>query len=229
MPRQSGRGGVSQPTVTREILLTFAVAQEAAALRRRLSARPGIQICLTGIGRQNVERVLRPALAEPRANLVITSGFAGGLNPKLAMGTVVFELDEEGGLKSALLEAGAVPGRFHCAERIAVTAGEKRALWESTRADAVEMESGIIRALCRERGIPSATVRVISDAANEDLPLDFNRLLTADFQMSYAKLAWALGRSPRKVAELLRFQRRIKDAAERLADVLARVIVSGAV
>ena len=215
--------------MTREILLTFAVAQEAAALRRRLSARPGIQICLTGIGRQNVERVLRPALAEPRANLVITSGFAGGLNPKLAMGTVVFELDEEGGLKSALLEAGAVPGRFHCAERIAVTAGEKRALWESTRADAVEMESGIIRALCRERGIPSATVRVISDAANEDLPLDFNRLLTADFQMSYAKLAWALGRSPRKVAELLRFQRRIKDAAERLADVLARVIVSGAV
>ena len=229
MPRQVGRGEVSQWTVTRELLLTFAVAQEAAGLRRRLGARPGLQICLTGIGLRNAERVLRTALAAKRAEVVITSGFAGGLNPTLVRGTVVFASDEEGGLKSALLEAGAVPVRFHCAQRVAATAAEKKALRETTGADAVEMESGIIRAICRERGIPSATVRVISDAADEDLPLDFNRLMTADLKMNYAKLAWALAQAPRKVGELLRFQRRINAAAEKLADVLTRVIVGRAV
>ena len=37
-----------------------------------------------------------------------------------------------------------------------------------------------------------ATVRAISDVAVEDLPLDFNRLLTAGSEMNHLKLAWAL-------------------------------------
>ncbi len=151
-------------------------------------------------------------------------GFAGGLRSELAAGTIVFAADEETGLESALLAAGARPARFHCVERVATTAEQKRALLQVTGADAVEMESQIICGVCREARIPSATVRVILDAANEDLPIDFNELMTSDQVMSYGKLAMLLAKSPGKVGALRRLQQESKAAAERLAQVLASLL-----
>jgi adenosylhomocysteine nucleosidase len=205
-------------------LLTFAVKEEARPLQKLLRAHSDAQVLLTGIGRQNAEQTIREALAEHRFQFVLTCGFAGGLNPELPTGTVIFSTDEGFSLSPALLEAGARPASFHCSDRIATSAEEKQKLWQSTGADAVEMESSVIRAACREHGIPSATVRVISDSASEDLPLDFNRLMDAEQTLSYGRLALALAVSPGKIGALLRLQRTTKRAAELLAGVLMKVI-----
>jgi nucleoside phosphorylase len=99
-------------------------------------------------------------------------------------------------------------------------AQEKRGLRQASGADAVEMESAHIRGICREAGIPSATVRVILDRADEDLPMDFNQLMNADYSLSFTKLALLLIRSPGKIKQLLALQKQSRDAAERLAVVL---------
>ena len=156
--------------------------------------------------------------------MVLTCGSAGGLRPALTIGTVVFDADAETGLEPALLAAGAQRARFHCSDRVATTAAEKRALWQSTRADAVEMESEVIRAVCREQNIPSATVRAILDTAEEDLPLDFNQLMTPKQEMSYAKLALVLLKSPGRIGALRRLQQNSEAAARGLAQVLVAVL-----
>ena len=157
----------------------------------------------------------------------MTCGFAGGLNPDLKLGDVIFEIgnrkSEIGNLEAKLLAAGAKPVKFFCADRIATTVAEKKILRNETGADAVEMESAAIHAVCAERGIPCATVRVISDTANEDLPLDFNALAKPDKNLDFGKLAWAIVKSPGKIGALMELQKKTKVAAERLAEILAKI------
>jgi adenosylhomocysteine nucleosidase len=210
----------------RKVLVCFAVKEEARAFRKLAGERDNLKVILVGMGKRNAQQAIRAELAMDRPRVVLTCGFAGGLSPELAMGTVVFAADPATGLEPALLAAGAKPARFHCSERVTATIKEKRALWESTGADAVEMESEVIRATCRKEKIPSATVRVILDSANEDLPLDFNQLMTADQKLSYGKLAVALAKSPGKVGALLRLRKQTRGVAGNLAEVLARVTVA---
>ena len=233
------------------ILICFALKEEAAPFRKIATgkaapAQAGISILLTGIGRQNAEKSLREFLATHSPELVLTCGFAGGLNPDLKLGDVIFEIESFSSrsrgnetqikknletphvvsynLDEKLLAAGAKPAKFFCADRIATTVDEKRKLRAETGADAVEMESGAIHNVCRERGISCATVRVISDTANEDLPLDFNQLFKSDMSLDYGKLAWAIAKSPGKIGALLKLQKRIRFAAEQLADILGKII-----
>jgi adenosylhomocysteine nucleosidase len=203
-------------------LVCFALKEEAAPFHKIAAGKPGLFTILVGIGRQNAEKSLRSFLAACSPELVLTCGFAGGLNPNLKLGEVGFETADEG-LHARLLAAGAKPVTFFCANRIATTGAEKQALRAKTGADAVEMESAAIQAVCRERGIPCATVRVISDTANEDLPLDFNALAKADQSLDFGKLAWAIAKSPGKIGALMALQKKTSFAAKQLATVLAAV------
>ena len=110
----------------------------------------------TSTGRPNTSG----RLASHAPTLVLTCGFAGGLNPELTAGAVVFATDDVP-LRKKLAAAGARPARFYCTSHIATTAAEKQELRRSTAADAVEMESEAIHAVCREQGISCGTVRVI--------------------------------------------------------------------
>jgi adenosylhomocysteine nucleosidase len=204
-------------------LVCFALEEEARPFRRLVADSAKIGILVTGIGAKNAEAAVRAALAETKPAFVLTCGYAGALAPKLHIGEVVFATDDPL-LNQRLLAAGARPAVFHCAERVIPTAAEKQALRQTSGADAVEMESEPIRRLCHERGIPSATVRVISDTADEDLPLDFNRLMTENQRLSPAKVAAAVMQSPRKIPALLHLQKQTRLAGRQLAQALVKVV-----
>lgn len=207
------------------VWVCFAVKEEMRPFARRMAGQGGLRLLLTGMGATNARRTLEQALETATAvpDLVISSGFAGGLNPVLARGQVVFERERGSALKARLVESGAVAGRFHQSDRVAVSRREKERLYRESGADAVEMESGAIREVCARRGIRCVVVRVISDAADEALPLDFNALMTADHRVAWMRLAGQLVRRPWLIPALLAFQRDVRDAAGRLAAVLAAV------
>jgi len=207
-------------------LVCFAVREESKPFERAAKAQANVQVLITGMGRRNAERAIRERLDQQRPDLVISSGFAGGLKPDLLPGTVVFASEPATDLTSSFLAAGASPARFICSGRIAATALEKGALRQSTGADAIEMESEVICAVCQERRIPSVTLRVILDAAHEDLPFDFNQFLTANQQLDWRKMALVLIRSPNRIAALRKLQQRSAMAAGRLAEVLMKALAS---
>jgi nucleoside phosphorylase len=229
-------------------LICFALKEEAAPFHRIAAQHPGVITLTVGIGHASAEKSIRSFLggAGKPPELVLTCGFAGGLNPDLKLGDVVFEIPSRSsrgneaqteignhgnqlepphvGCYEKLVGADAKPVKFFCADRIATTVAEKKKLRAETGADAVEMESAAIHAVCAERGIPCATVRVISDTADEDLPLDFNALAKPDKSLDYGKLFLAVAKSPGKIGSLMRLQKKTKFAAAQLAVALEKII-----
>src|SRR5260370_7426340 len=112
--REDGPDGLER------VLFCFAVEQEA-----KFVSQKGMELLITGIGRENAERRLHAALKREPYQLVLSCGFAGGLNPYLTTGTVVFATDEDPGLTPALLAAAASPRRFHSPAPFAATLAQK--------------------------------------------------------------------------------------------------------
>ena len=205
-------------------MVCFALREEAAPFRALAGARPDVFILVTGVGKTNSINSLRKTFKNFIPLCLFTCGYAGGLNPQLASGDLVMDSDPAFDRQAQLRAAGVQPARFLCGDRILTTIPEKQTAWAATRCDAVEMESEAIRQLCRERGVPAATVRVISDAATETLPLDFNRLMKPDQSIHLGRLALALMKAPGKVPELMRMHRRFQAAGRKLAQALSQAL-----
>lgn len=207
-----------------QTLIAFAVKEEAAPFLERTRGFGHLKVVVTGMGQVNARRVIEQALDSQHPSRVFTCGFAGGLNPACEPMSVLFDLDDPlKPLEPKLASLEARPGRFLCLNKVLCEASAKSKTFQETGCDAVEMESGVIREACRARGIPSGTIRVVSDAADEPLPLDFGALMTPDYRMDFLKLAWTLARSPGRIPALMQFRKRILASADKLACVLAGI------
>jgi adenosylhomocysteine nucleosidase len=139
---------------------------------------------------------------------VLNIGFCGALDPSLRVGDV---LDSRGLLTTA--------------DRVAITAAEKRRLYESTGAAAVEMECEAVEIKAREWGVPFRCVKAVSDVASEDLPLDFNKYRDREGRFSRIRIACAaLARPFRVIPGLVRLDRNCRVAADQLGEFLANSV-----
>jgi adenosylhomocysteine nucleosidase len=203
---------------------------EVAVLLAGVGGAAGVRV--TGVMTEFLDR-------GPGFDVCISSGLAGALRPEHLPGEVLVprELRSHrvcGGIPSSRLACDAslvelagccdakIVESFYTAERILISVAEKSAL--ARMADAVEMESfDVVKEACA-RGARAVAIRAVSDAAGEDLPLDFNRTLAGRGRVNVSKVLLQLARRPQALPQLLRFARQSRRAAESLADCLDRYI-----
>ena len=228
------------------VLVTFAVDAEFAPWRKlrhfeKLSqgdlecfcARIGnsyVNVLLTGIGGKKAWVEAAKVLWNGDVDICISSGLAGGLRPEhrptdvlIARKIFIPARNKEISCDPALVDAALVCGAkaasvFYTADRVIVQAAEKRQL--GNVADAVEMESGEILKEALVFGARVVAIRGISDAVEEDLPVDFNGATTESGDLSIGRVLGEVAMKPGSIPALMRFGQQSRLAAERLASFL---------
>jgi adenosylhomocysteine nucleosidase len=142
---------------------------------------------------------------------VISTGYCGALDPSLKIGDIVVS-----GAPPATNHPF-VQGQIHSADRVAVTAKEKKELWNATSAVAVEMEAAAVAEKAAEWGVPFRCIRVVSDLATEDLPLDFNQMRDKAGRFALHRIALkAIARPFNMIPALLRLDGNCRYASRKL-------------
>lgn len=157
-------------------------------------------------------RLVNAALQERKpVEGLVSTGYCGALDPALSVGDIVISG------QAPVTNRRFVAGRIHSADRVAVTAREKRELRNSTGAVAVEMEAAAVEEKARAWGVPFRCVKVVSDSADEDLPLDFNGLRDPAGRFSLSRIAFQALTHPFTVLpRLLRLNRNCRNAGKQL-------------
>jgi adenosylhomocysteine nucleosidase len=231
------------------IVVTFAVPSEFAYWRRgshfariqnseppmyRLRrGRDEIYGVITGIGMPRPPNKLRGLFAKT-ADLCIASGLAGALKKEHEVGSILVAkavkgyagrtpIQSENTLVQAATQCGAkVVDFFYTANSVVNSSSEKLRLGET--ADAVEMETIHILHEARCVGIPAVAVRAVSDAAENNLPVDFNRVISMHGRVDWVAMFSELVKAPSQLASFARFGLDSLFAARTLARFLDRYI-----
>jgi hypothetical protein len=83
------------------------------------------------------------------------------------------------------------------------------------------MEAAAVALKAAEWKLPFYCIRVVTDTSTESFPLDFNRLRDADGRFNRTRIMAAALRRPGSVLpELLKLNKRCKDASQALGDFL---------
>lgn len=172
------------------------VATEGAGSRLRHAVRleKTIYFLRTGVGPDKAARRLSEALNEIVPELILTVGYAGGIDPELRLGDLVavrnaceFRLNRQRPswdevevsapvalfgheqLVAAAAAAGlrALSGDAMTSPYVLGNPAHKRLLHERFHAAIVDMETAALARVATERGVPISAVRVISDEASD--------------------------------------------------------------
>ncbi len=160
--------------------------------------------------KQKIETSLTPDIRG-----VISFGIAGALSPELHVGDVLIGSSVISGGETFAAHAGwasAMEARLPHAKRAIIAGSDvmlddvtaKAALYEKTRADAVDMESHIAARAAAERGLPFAALRIISDAADDALPPAARVALGPDGTLRLGAVLRSVLAKPAQIPALIR-------------------------
>jgi adenosylhomocysteine nucleosidase len=179
----------------------------------RIAARFGYPV-LAGGGAPEGAAEAASRLAARGARALVSFGLAGGLDPSLRAGRLIIPsavlaqtdrlsadpliAERFGGLTGHLLLAGSA---------IASDAASKCHLRATTRADAIDLESGAVARTAVACGLPFVVVRAICDPADRDLPPAALIALDAAGGVGFRAVVRSVLRQPGQLPDLLALAR----------------------
>ena len=210
-------GDVGRPL--RRIGVVTGLGFEAACLRRALSDEADVRIACVG---GDYKRAYRAAMkfAEGGCDLLVSFGFAGGLDPGLKAGDIVLSgsvvaptgqrLEAAGGPTQRLAEAAERGGVLLSRGTVlgvqdpVALSKDKLALHERFAAMAVDMESLGVAEAASFTARPFLCLRVIIDAAGRDVPPAAVAAMGPTGRLRPLALLGSLMRTPSQLPDLLR-------------------------
>jgi adenosylhomocysteine nucleosidase len=204
------------------ILIATGLKREAQIL-----GGPGLQ-AIPGGGRVGALEAALLAAAEG-ADAIVSLGIGGALAAGLQPGDWVVARDiVADGLSTptnaawtvtiAERLAGARTGAILGSDVMLTRATEKADAHRRHGALAVDMESHVAARVAARLGLPFAAARVVSDAADRDLPDAVKVGMTPDGGMALGAVLWALAKRPAQLPALIRAGREAETAFRALAD-----------
>jgi nucleoside phosphorylase len=194
-----------------------------------------VDVLLTGIGwSAGAAASMLDELENRKPDVVISSGLAGALKAEYHVGDVLVaarvsyrgtghSLGTSVALVTAAVKSGATSVKsFVTNGGIVGEARAKQAM--SSVGDAVEMESFHVLSSVNAARIPSVAIRAISDTVEQDMPVDFSKVVDRAGHVRWTRMARELGRHPGRIPSLIQFGRESRRAAEKLADFLDQYV-----
>ena len=224
-----------------------------AAETAHIGAFRGARFCLaghdfhlveSGMGLDNAARATEALISSGRPDLLISTGFCGGIVPELLTGDVVVaekiiiagengfdeipvQLCAIGRTFVASQDAGGgrtIGGVFVTTSSITSKTGLAGVLSGRYPNPVAEMESGAVAIIAAENSIPLLAIRAVSDTAAEELGFSLDEFCDRDLRRirPYKVLLTAL-RRPRIIPQLIGLSRSSRRAAESLTSALSRL------
>jgi adenosylhomocysteine nucleosidase len=157
---------------------------------------------------------LRPALPKPDSPT--------GANAKNPSPNSIHNLKAE-----KLARPGVHVGKLISLDRVVRQPAEKQSLYQQHHALAVDMETFAVATVCRRRGVPLVSARIILDAASDTLPADVERLLRQKTETARLGAAVAaVWRRPGSIKDLWALKENSLICSKQLAKFIAKVIES---
>lgn len=167
------------------IAVVFALEFESSYFKAHAKSSPLTEIWLLGLTGRHSGPAMEKRIREekgPLPKLVISAGFAGGLQPGQAIGDLMIGENFSDPAILDRLKTGPdwKRGKLFTAEEMAETAETKHRLGRETGALAVDIETAHVHAVCQKWNLPMLSVRCISDLVDDTLPVPAPLLLNPD-------------------------------------------------
>ena len=191
----------------------------------------------TGIGRNLAASATADAVSVHQPEWIISAGFAGALSPILKRGHILMashlvdlrghklgvglQMDSE----SLATNPGLHIGRLLTVDELVRTPAEKRQLAEQHDAVACDMETTAVGEVCSREKVRFLSVRIISDAVDDELPKEIGRLL--DQTSLAAKFGAATGAilgRPASIKDMWKLRAEAIRASDRLGRFLVGIV-----